>query len=132
MNLPHGTLLQNGKYKIEKILGQGGFGITYLATQIGLNRKVAIKEFFMKEYCNRDDVSNFVSSPSVGSIDIVAKFRQKFIKEAQTIAEMENPHIVHIYDVFEDNGTAYYAMQFIDGRTLTKWLLLVLMTRYVI
>ena len=118
MNLPQGTLLQGGKYRIEKILGQGGFGITYLATQVGLNRKVAIKEFFMKEYCNRDEATSHVSVPSVGSVDLVAKFRQKFIKEAQTIAEMENPHIVHIYDVFEDNGTAYYAMQFIDGGCL--------------
>lgn len=118
MILPKGSLLQNGKYSIEKVLGQGGFGITYLATQVGLNRKVAIKEFFMKEYCNRDEATSHVSVPSVGSVDLVAKFRQKFIKEAQTIAEMENPHIVHIYDVFEDNGTAYYAMQFVDGGCL--------------
>ena len=118
MNLSQGTLLQNGKYRIEKVLGQGGFGITYLATQVGLNRKVAIKEFFMKEYCNRNETTSYVSVPSVGSVDLVAKFRQKFIKEAQTIAEMENPHIVHIYDVFEDNGTAYYAMQFVDGGCL--------------
>ena len=118
MNLPQGTLLQGGKYRIEKVLGQGGFGITYLAMQVGLNRMVTIKEFFMKEYCNRDEATSHISVPSVGSVDLVAKFRQKFIKEAQTIAEMENPHIVHIYDVFEDNGTAYYAMQFIDGGCL--------------
>lgn len=91
MILPKGSLLQNGKYSIEKVLGQGGFGITYLATQVGLNRKVAIKEFFMKEYCNRDEATSHVSVPSVGSVDLVAKFRQKFIKEAQTLAEMETP-----------------------------------------
>ena len=54
MQLQSGTLLQGGKYKIETVLGQGGFGITYLATQVALERKVAIKEFFMKEHCNRD------------------------------------------------------------------------------
>ena len=54
MHLKEGTLLQGGKYRIESVLGQGGFGITYLAFQPGYNRKVAIKEFFIKEYCNRD------------------------------------------------------------------------------
>ena len=51
MQLTNGSLLQGGKYKIEKILGQGGFGITYLARQVNLDRDVAIKEFFMKDYC---------------------------------------------------------------------------------
>ena len=58
MHLGKDTVLQGGKYRIEKMLGQGGFGITYLATQVGLNRKVAIKEFFMKEYCNRDEATS--------------------------------------------------------------------------
>ena len=53
MQLLPETSLQGGKYKIEKVLGQGGFGITYLGLQTGLNRSVAIKEFFMKEYCER-------------------------------------------------------------------------------
>ena len=88
MHLQPGTLLQGGKYRIEKVLGQGGFGITYLVEQIGLNRKVAVKEFFMKELCNRDDDTSYVSVPSVGSQTIVEKFRAKFIKEAQTIADM--------------------------------------------
>lgn len=52
--LPSGFLLQDGKYRIERVLGQGGFGITYLAKQFMLGRKVAIKEFFMKDLCNRD------------------------------------------------------------------------------
>ncbi len=55
MKLPTGTSLQGGKYRLEKCLGQGGFGITYLATQVGLNRKVAIKEFFMADYCEREE-----------------------------------------------------------------------------
>ena len=60
MLLKKGALLQGGKYKIEKVLGQGGFGITYLATQINLNRKVAIKEFFMKDMCCREEDTNQV------------------------------------------------------------------------
>ena len=52
--LPSGAMLQNGKYRIEKVLGQGGFGITYMITQVMLGRKASIKEFFMNEYCERN------------------------------------------------------------------------------
>lgn len=113
--LTNGTLLQGGKYKIEQVLGQGGFGITYLAEQPMLGRKVAVKEFFMKELCNRDEETSHVSVGSVGSIEIVERFREKFLKEARLIACMDNNHIVRIYDIFEENGTAYYIMENLDG-----------------
>ena len=112
MQLKHGTVLQGGRYRIEKMLGQGGFGITYLAFQPGLERYVAIKEFFMKEHCNRDADTSRVSVPSVGSRELVTKFKEKFIKEAQMIAGYEHPNIVTIYDNFEENGTAYYVMKY--------------------
>ena len=112
MQLKHGTVLQGGRYRIEKMLGQGGFGITYLAFQPGLERYVAIKEFFMKEHCNRDADTSHVSVPSVGSRELVTKFKEKFIKEAQMIAAYEHPNIVTIYDNFEENGTAYYVMKY--------------------
>ena len=118
MNLKQGTILQGGKYCIERELGQGGFGITYLTTQVGLNRKVAIKEFFMREYCNRDADTSHVSVGSEGSKELVAKFRNKFIKEAQNIAGLKHPHIISIYDVFEENGTAYYVMEYHDHGSL--------------
>ena len=120
MQLSSTTLLQGGKYRIEKVLGQGGFGITYLAVQVGLNRKVAIKEFFMKEYCNRDAETSHVSIPSEGSKELVARFRQKFIKEAQTIAGLNHPHIIRIHDIFEENGTAYYVMEYHDNGSLSE------------
>lgn len=113
------AVLQNGKYRIEGVLGQGGFGITYLATQVALNRKVTIKEFFMKELCNRDEQTSQVSVPSMGSADTVARFRAKFVKEAQTIAALNNPHIIHIHDIFEENGTAYYVMDYLSGGSLS-------------
>lgn len=120
MQLLSETSLQGGKYKIEKVLGQGGFGITYLGLQTGLNRSVAIKEFFMKEYCEREETTSKVLLGSQGSRDIVDRFRIKFIKEAQTIAQMDNPHIIRIHDIFEENATAYYVMEYIDGDSLDR------------
>lgn len=116
--LHEGYLLKNSEYRIISLLGQGGFGITYLAEQLSLSRKVAIKEFFMKENCNRDENTSEVSVPSVGSRELVAKFRQKFLREARMIAKLDNPHIVKIHDVFEENGTAYYVMEYLDGGSL--------------
>ena len=93
MQLQIGALLQGGKYKIESVLGQGGFGITYLATQVGLNRRVAIKEFFMKEYCERNAETSQVALGTSGSRELVDRFRSKFIKEAQNIACLKHPYI---------------------------------------
>ena len=122
MQLKEGTLLQNGEYKIIKVLGQGGFGITYLAEQTSLRSKVAIKEFFMKEYCNRDGDTSQVSVPSVGSKELVEKFREKFVKEAQNIASFSHNNIIKIYGVFMENNTAYYVMEYLDCGSLSDYL----------
>lgn len=113
-----GSYLQNGKYRIIGMLGQGGFGITYLAVQSGLERKVAIKEFFMKEFCNRDGSTSHVTLGTEGSRETVARFREKFLKEARNIARLNHPHIVRIHDIFEENGTAYYVMEYAEGGSL--------------
>lgn len=118
MHLSSGFLLQGGKYRIESVLGQGGFGITYLAEQTGLERKVAIKEFFMRDVCNREPDTSYVSVPSLGSRELVERFLVKFIKEARMIAAMDDRHIINIYDVFEENGTAYYVMEYLNGGSL--------------
>ena len=112
IHLKEGSFLQGGRYRVEKVLGQGGFGITYLGVQVGLNRQVAIKEFFMKEYCERDKDTSHVSLGTSGSRAMVERFRQKFVKEAQTISGLSHPNIIRIYDVFEENGTAYYVMEY--------------------
>lgn len=127
--LSNNAILCNGKYKIERVLGQGGFGITYLAKQkvsvagalgtIDAEIEVTIKEFFMKELCNRDEASSVVTVPSTGSAELVEKFRQKFIKEAKNISKLNHPHIIKVLDVFEENGTAYYVMEYIDGGSLS-------------
>jgi len=118
MQLKKGALLQGGRYRIERVLGKGGFGITYLAVQTDLDCKVAIKEFFMSDFCNRDAKTSSVSVPSVGSKDLVEKFKQKFIREAKSIASFHHPGIVRVSAVFEENGTAYYVMDYIDGGSL--------------
>jgi len=119
MNLKKGTSLQNGRYRIESVLGQGGFGITYLAVQTDLDCKVAVKEFFMKDFCNRDADTSQVSVPSVGSKELVEKFKSKFIREAKSIASFHHPSIVRVSAVFEENGTAYYVMDYLEGGSLS-------------
>ena len=101
------STLQGGKYKIIAMLGQGGFGITYLAENTMLDGKVAIKEFFFKDYCNRDEETSHVTIPTEGNREIVERFKTKFIKEARTIFKLNHPNIVRILDIFEENGTAF-------------------------
>ena len=122
ITLQQGSTLQGGRYRIERVLGQGGFGITYLAVQSGLEMKVAIKEFFMKELCNRDGSTSHVTLGTEGSRETVERFREKFLKEARNIARLNHPHIVRIHDIFEENGTAYYVMEYAEGGSLADLL----------
>lgn len=115
--LQQGITLQNGKYTIEKVLGQGGFGITYLAEQTMLNRKVAIKEFFLKDLCTRKDDSS-VSITIETQADMVERYKKKFTKEAQIIARFDHPNIVHVLDIFPENETWYYVMDYVEGKSL--------------
>lgn len=117
-NLPAGSKLQGGKYKIIKVLGQGGFGITYLAEQTGLGMKVAIKEFFLKGSCQRDSATSEVSIPVTDNKELVAKCQKKFKSEARKIASLNNDHIVNIIDIFDENGTSYYVMKYLSGGSL--------------
>ena len=114
------SLLQGGRYRIVKMLGSGGFGITYLGTQTVLKRNIVIKEFFMTDYCQRDEYSNLITVPTVSNVEFVERFKDKFLKEARHIAQLKNPNIVNIIDVFEENGTAYYVMDFIEGGSLVE------------
>ena len=119
--LQTGTTLQGGKYRIERVLGQGGFGITYLAAQLSLQRKVAIKEFFMKDFCSRDESTRTMSAPSTGSSKLVEQYRKKFIKEARNLARLNHPNIISVIDVFEENGTVYYVMPYLVGGSLQDY-----------
>ncbi len=116
--LPSGATLQGGKYRIIRVLGQGGFGITYLAEQTGLGMKVAVKEFFLKGSCQRDATTSRVSVPVTDNKELVSKCLKKFKAEARKIASLNNDHIVSIIDIFDENGTSYYVMKYLDGGSL--------------
>lgn len=115
-----GTLLQDGKYRILSVLGKGGFGITYLAEQVMLQRKVAIKEFFLQDLCDRDETSSHMTIGTASARETVEAYRDKFLKEARNLATLKHPNIVGVFDVFMENGTAYYAMDYIEGGSLSE------------
>ena len=129
--LNNNAVLSNGKYRLEKILGQGGFGITYMAIMketvsgslgnMEVDVPVAIKEFFMKNTCEREEGTGKITVPSQGSRAVVELYRKKFVKEAKNIAQMNHPHIVKVVDVFEENDTVYYVMQYLSGGSLSDY-----------
>lgn len=120
MTLQQDYTLQDGNYRILKVLGQGGFGITYLAIQVRLDRKVAIKEFFMKDFCERNETTRQVTLGTAGSRETVNSCRMKFLKEAKHIAKLDHPNIIRIIDVFDENSTSYYVMEYIEGGSLSN------------
>ncbi|MBR4440585.1 MAG: serine/threonine protein kinase [Bacteroidales bacterium] len=120
------TKLQNGKYRIVKKLSQGTFGITYLAIMhehgdgCEMDIEIAIKEFFMKETNNREGDSLSVTG---SESELFKKYREKFKTEANNLAKMSSfDDIVKIYDVFEENNTAYFAMEYIEGCNLDEYI----------
>ena len=115
-----GSFLRNQTYRIEKVLGQGGFGITYLATDMNLDRKVAIKEFFPKDYCDRNETTSHVTLGTRSNTEFVSRLKAKFLKEARNIAKFEHPGIIRIHAAFEENNTAYYIMDYIEGHSLSE------------
>lgn len=118
--LKPGSLLQNGIYRIEGVLGQGGFGITYLAVHTNLDRKVAIKEFFLSKISSRDENSRTVVTSGSTSAEFVEKYKAKFLKEAKNLAHLDHPNLVRVQTAFEENDTAYYVMDFINGSNLQQ------------
>lgn len=118
MQLPSGTLLQGGKFRIESTLGQGGYGITYLATNTLMKKRVAIKEFFPKDFCNRRDGDTTITSGTAGSTSLVEALKTKFLKEAANLYDIDCTGIVKVSDFFEENNTAYYVMSYINGESI--------------
>lgn len=126
-SLPEGTLLYNGKYKVLKRLRSGGFGKTYKAIgyfKVGgktIKSEVAIKEFFMSSIQKRDTETLKVVTP-LEKLDEVFSSRKKFMVEAEKIKQFsDHPHIVDVYDVFDENDTCYYTMEYIEGGSLMDY-----------
>ena len=114
-----GITLCNGKYELMKFLGKGGFGITYLGRHILLNKYVAIKEYFPKDNFRRESNGTQVS---YSDKSVARRNIEKFLKEAKTMAELNHEGVVKVNDVFEENNTAYYVMDYIEGKSLAEQL----------
>lgn len=119
-----GTILnsQSYKYKVKKILGQGSFGIAYLATMyyqtiidgvlVEQQKDVALKEFFMKGINERE--GSTVTQRSC----MFSNYKDKFIHEAKNLRFMVHPHVIQVYDFFEENETVYYSMEYLPNGSL--------------
>lgn len=118
--LQPGTIL-DGKYRIERILGSGGFGITYQAYDIRLAAPVAIKEYFPSQFGIRD--ATYSVRPRVnGDRNMFDRLRSSFLREARTLNQFDHQAIVRVFNVFEAYGTAYMVMKYESGPSLKSWL----------
>ena len=113
----------NGRYIVGRVLGQGGFGITYLAQDYQTKGLVAIKEYLPTEFAGRTTGTYAVQVYSGDRRENFEYGKEQFLAEAKTLAEfIGNDHIVRIYSYFEEYGTAYLAMEYIDGESLDKYM----------
>lgn len=117
--LAPGTILSNGQYRIDRHLGSGGFGITYLARD-SLERTVVIKECYPEAICTRN--SKTVQVRSTNQVEEFKTMVTMFVREARSIAKLNHPNIVGVHQVFEDNHTAYMALDYVDGPDLLSLL----------
>lgn len=118
-HLPIGTRLKGGRYTLGKVLGQGGFGITYLGADTQENRPVAIKELFPEGSSRRPNSRNVIPPTSLLGAGFTETM-EKFEDEARVMKKFNHPGIVRVFDIFEENGTAYLVMEFLKGQTLGK------------
>jgi serine/threonine protein kinase len=117
--LPAGHVLQ--EYRVEKLLGVGGFGLTYLATDQNLSLKVALKEYLPGDIAVRG-VGHSILPKSEAEAETFGWGKQRFLDESRTLASFRHPNIVRVMRFFEANGTAYMVMEFVEGSALSDWL----------
>lgn len=119
--LPPGTIL-NGQYMVGKVLGQGGFGITYIAVDLNLETRVAIKEYMPDGLVTRVLGENTVAAYSSSKLEHFEYGMGKFLEEAKMMAKFNDvKSIVSVKNFFKENGTAYFVMDFIEGTNLAQY-----------
>jgi serine/threonine protein kinase len=116
--LPNGYRL--GKYCFKGVLGSGGFGITYLAEDTSLDRKVAIKEMLPNDFATRVDGTTVVAKTQTDKTNLDWA-RARFMDEGRALAACDHPNVIDVYEMIEANGTAYMVTQFQEGCNLEKW-----------
>jgi len=122
LHMRPGTIL-NGRYLIGRVIGYGGFGVTYLGWDNTLQQKVAIKEYLPSEFATRAAGQSQVTVFGGNKAEQFSGGMVKFVEEAKRLAQFQNePGIVRVFDSFEANNTAYIVMEYLDGETLTAYL----------
>ena len=116
--LPVGYRLH--EYRIERVLGQGGFGVTYLASDIHLHARVAIKEYLPSQIAYRLEDQR-ISARGARRLDLYLRGLENFLVEARTLAAFRHPHIVRVARFFEANNTAYMVLEYERGKPLRQW-----------
>ncbi len=118
-HIPPGTVLK-GRYLVGRVLGEGGFGITYIGCDLQLEMRVAIKEYYPQDRVSRTAAASLNVTAYVGELGrSYEKGKSKFLEEARVMAKLtKEPSIVRVQDFFEDNNTAYIVMEYIEGTNL--------------
>ncbi len=126
MSAFHKSALRSGyrldEYKIESVLGHGGFGITYLAHDTALGAQVAIKEYLPHEIASRENKTQVLPNLSSGAVRDYQHGLKNFVKEARALARFKHPNIVRVLRFLEANGTAYMVMEYEEGQSLADYL----------
>ena len=118
-HLPIGYRLQ--EYQIDRVLGQGGFGITYLATDVNLDKQIVIKEFFPREFSSRESNVYSILSHKGEENEVYQYLMKKFLSEAKILASFSHPNIITVTRFFEENNTAYFIMDYVKGESLKSY-----------
>lgn len=120
MMLPVGVLLHSGKYRVMRYLSSGGFGNTYVVEKTKNGEILAMKEFFMRGLNERGKDTKTISVSNSVNEQTFTHQKEKFKKEANRLAQFNHRNLVKVHGLFEENGTAYYLMDYIDGDSLSS------------